>query len=176
MTDDGHECSMMQGDDHMKHGDKDMMMDHMKHDKKMSMDPQPKTGYKTGPVGGITGLEDSLSLTILLENVTTTLELEATEFAGVYHAKFLPKVSGYPIVNISGDILGTPIDLDMHPEKVEEISILPPLKQIKHGIPLEQVKCKEGFNLYLRTNADSAICASDKSGDRLLELGIVTLP
>ena len=61
----------------------------------------------------------------------------------------------------------------MHPEEVELLSILSPLKQISHGIAASDVQCKEGLELFMRTHEDSAICASSDLGQRLMELGVV---
>ena len=165
-----HEKNNMSHDGGMRQHDDDTMHDHQRMDM-TSMQNSDK--QKIGPKGGVEGLADSLHLKVLLDGVTTDLDLEETEFAGVYQAKFTPETSNYPIVYITGDIFGTVIDLEMHPEKIEEQSTLSPLKQIEYGILPEDVKCKEGFNLYMRVHSDSVICASDIAGKRMLALGII---
>jgi hypothetical protein len=65
------------------------------------------------------------------------------------------------------------VDLNMHPEEVELLSILSPLKQVSLGIDPSDVQCREGLELFMRTHEDSAICASDELGQQLMELGVV---
>lgn len=128
--------------------------------------------HKTGPPGGIGGV-NSLQISVLLDGVTKTLDLKETEFEGVYNAKFFPQSSGYPVAHIFGTILNTDVDLTMHPEEVEELSSMPPLKQMNHGIFPSDVQCKEGLELFMRLFDESAICVSSQNGQRLLELGVV---
>lgn len=128
--------------------------------------------HKAGPPGGIGGV-NSLQLSVLLDGVTKTLDLKETEFEGVYNAKFFPKSSGYPVVHIFGTIFNTDVDLTMHPEEVEELSSLPPLKQMNRGIYPSDVQCKDGLELFMRLFDESAICVSSQNGQKLLELGVV---
>ena len=123
--------------------------------------------------GGIPGLEDSLQLTVTLKEKTRTLSLMSTDVEGIYHAVYTPETAGFPVVHISGMILDTKVDLDMHPEEIESLSILAPYKQISYGIDPSDVQCKEGLELFMRTHEDSAICASDELGQRLMALGVV---
>jgi hypothetical protein len=122
---------------------------------------------------GISGLEDAIQVTVTLDGQTSTINLIETEVGGIYQGKFIPSSPGHPVVHLSGTIHETEVDLDMHPEAVESLSILPPLKQISHGIDPSDVQCKEGLNLFMRTHEDSAICASSDLGQRLMELGVV---
>ena len=85
----------------------------------------------------------------------------------------MPRDSGYPVVHISGRIVDTDVDLDMHPEMVESLSILSPLKQMSLGIEPSDVQCKEGLSLFMRTHEDSVICASNALGERLMSFGVV---
>ena len=103
----------------------------------------------------------------------TTLNLVETDLEGMYLGEFIPHDSGYPVVHISGMIVDTEVDLDMHPEMVESLSVLPPLKQISQGIEPTEVLCKEGLHLFMRTHDDSVICASNELGERLMSFGIV---
>ena len=48
-------------------------------------------------------------------------------------------------------------------------SILTPLKQLKFGIPLTEIKCKENLTLLKKTSNGLAICVSIKTGKKLLE-------
>lgn len=123
--------------------------------------------------GGVPGLEDSLQITVTISGDSKTIPLTATDVGGIYQGKIFPNSEGYPIVHISGMIHDTKVDLDMHPEKVESLSILPPLKQIHYGIDPSDVQCREGLELFMRTHEDSAICASNELGQKLMELGVV---
>ena len=123
--------------------------------------------------GGISGLENTLHIIVTLSGNSKTIPLTATDVGGIYLGKFTPISTGYPVVNISGMIHDTKVDLDMHPEEVELLSLLSPLKQISHGIAPSDVQCKESLELFMRLNEDSAICASSDLGQRLMELGIV---
>ena len=140
--------------------------DHMAHDEDMADEDHDHEG-------GISGLEDTIQVTVTLDDTTNTISLSTTEVDGIYQAQFTPSASGHPVVHLSGTIHETELDLDMHPESVESLNILPPLKQIAHGINPSDVECKEGLNLFMRLNEDSAICASDSLGQRLMDLGVV---
>ena len=136
-------------------------------------DEMDMTGDDHDHEGGISGLEDTIQMTVTLNGQTTTLNLVETDLEGMYLGEFSPHDSGYPVVHISGMIVDTEVDLDMHPEMVESLSILPPLKQISHGIEPTEVLCKEGLHLFMRTHDDSVICASNALGERLMSFGIV---
>ena len=160
------EMDAMADEDHMAH-DEDMAdEDHMAHDEDMADEDHDHEG-------GISGLEDTIQVTVTLDDTTNTISLSTTEVDGIYQAQFTPSASGHPVVHLSGTIHETELDLDMHPESVESLNILPPLKQIAHGINPSDVECKEGLNLFMRLNEDSAICASDSLGQRLMDLGVV---
>ena len=151
-----------------------ILPDEMKNQMNMgSMDNQMNMGSMDDHQGGIPGLENSLQITVTLSGNSKTMPLTATDVDGIYLGKFTPISAGYPVVNISGMIHDTKVDLDMHPEEVELLSILSPLKQISHGIAASDVQCKEGLELFMRTHEDSAICASSDLGQRLMELGVV---
>jgi hypothetical protein len=123
--------------------------------------------------GGISGLEDTIQITVTLNDQTTTLNLVETDLEGMYLGEFTPHDSGYPVVHLSGMIIDTDLDLDMHPEMVESLSIISPLKQMSLGIEPNDVQCKEGLTLFMRTHEDSVICASNALGERLMSLGVV---
>lgn len=123
--------------------------------------------------GGISGLEDTIQITVTVSGQTTTLNMVESDLGGLYLGKFLPPDSGYPVVHISGMIEDTEVDLEMHPEEIEPLSVLPPLKQISQGIEPSEVQCKEGLQLFMRTHEESAICASNELGERLMSFGIV---
>ena len=138
----------------MKH---DEEHDHMKHDEE-----------------GVSGLDDTINVTVTLDGKTSTVTMTETEIDGIYHGEFTPHSAGFPVIHLSGMINNSKVELDMHPEEVESISILPPLKQIDIGIEPSDVQCKEGLELFMRIHEDSSICASSGLGQRLMELGVVT--
>ena len=123
--------------------------------------------------GGISELEDTIQVIVTLDGISKTISLSETAVDGIYQAKFTPSSSGFPVVHLSGTILDTEIDLDMHPEEIESLNILSPLQQMSHGISPSDVQCKEGLELFMRVNEDSVICASNDLGQRLMELGVV---
>ena len=143
----------------MDHGNDDdgsmeMMMDHQKR--------------------GVSGLEDTIQMTVTLSEDTHTIVLSKTMTEGIYHAEFTPNRSGFPVVNISGMIHDTEINLDMHPEEVEQLSVLSPLKQMNIGVESSDVQCKEGLELFMRVHNDSAICVSSELGEQLIMRGIAS--
>lgn len=138
-----------------------------------SMDNKMNMESMDAHQGGISGLENSLHITVTLSGDSRSIPLTATDVDGIYLGKFTPISTGYPVVHISGMIHDTKVNLDMHPEEVELLSILSPLKQISHGINASDVQCKEGLELFMRTHEDSAICANSDLGQRLMELGVV---
>ena len=152
------------GHDEMKHDDdmEGMGHDEMKHDDDMDHE------------GGVSGLDDTIDITITLDGKTSMLAIVETEIGGIYHAEFTPHSTGFPVIHLSGMINNSKVELDMHPEEVESISILPPLKQIESGIEPSEVQCKEGLELFMRVHEDSSICVSSELGQRLMELGVVT--
>ncbi|MEX0862971.1 MAG: hypothetical protein WEB01_09050, partial [Nitrosopumilus sp.] len=124
--------------------------------------------------GGISGLDDTINVTITLDGKTSMLDMVETEISGMYHGEFIPHSTGFPVVHLSGMINDSKVELDMHPEEVESISILPPLKQINNGIKPSEVQCKEGLKLFMKVHEDSSICVSSELGQRLMGLGVVT--
>ena len=152
-----------------------VLSDDMSHqtEQKMAMDNSEMTHTEDHGQGGVPGLEDSLQITVTISGNSKTIPLTATNVGGIYQGKIFPNSVGYPVVHISGMIHDTKVDLDMHPEKVEPLSILSPLKQIHYGIDPSDVQCREGLELFMRTHEDSAICASNELGQKLMELGVV---
>jgi len=122
---------------------------------------------------GIDNLSDKFRIEITTRSKTTLLHLEETKFSGVYEAKFIPSMTGYPVVHVTGNIFQTPVDITFHPEEIVELSTIPPLKQIKHGIYPSDVQCKDTLELFMRIQTESAVCVSPENGQKLLELGVV---
>jgi len=122
---------------------------------------------------GIDNLSDELSIEITTRGKTTLLHLEKTKFSGVYEAKFMPSMTGYPVVHVTGNIFQTPADITFHPEEIVELSTIPPLKQMKHGIYPSDVQCKDTLELFMWIQTESAVCVSPENGQTLLEFGMV---
>ncbi len=70
---------------------------------------------------GITGLEKTLKMQLVLKEDRITLPLRADHnIPGKYYAFVDPTVSGFYQANVLGEIKGTTVSLSMHPPKVEE--------------------------------------------------------
>ena len=74
---------------------------------------------------GVTGLEKSLKMQLILKENKITLPLSADHnIPGKYYAFVDPTVSGFYQANILGNIEGTLVSLSMHPPKVDERSYI----------------------------------------------------
>ena len=72
-------------------------------------------------VNGISGLEKTLKMQLVLNENKITLPLKADHnIPGKYYAFVDPTVSGFYQANILGEIKGTIVSLSMHPPKVNE--------------------------------------------------------
>lgn len=70
---------------------------------------------------GITGLEKTLKMQLVLQEDKITLPFRADHnIPGKYYAFVDPTVSGFYQANILGEIKDTTVSLSMHPPKVEE--------------------------------------------------------
>lgn len=94
----------------------------------MLMITYAQPGETTGGTGvlpdqygkGIAGLASNLDVTVTLNKEKTTLSMvEDAVIPGKYHADFTPKHDGYPIVHLFTTINERPIEVDFHPERVE---------------------------------------------------------
>lgn len=61
----------------------------------------------------------------------------------------------------------------MHPinEKLPKTPILSPLMQFKGGTPSQQVSCKDGLNLLIKTSNENPICVTPETKVKLIERG-----
>lgn len=76
-------------------------------------------------IGGISGLADSLDVSITLNGKKTILDMvEDEHVAGLYYGKFTPQEAGHPIVSFFAEIDGAPIETTLHPEKVENGALI----------------------------------------------------
>ena len=120
----------------------------------------------------VRGLLNNFKAEVTLAGTTTPLKLvEDPKFPGVYHADFTPSAEGFPMVQIVGTLAGEDVDITFHPEKIEGLSILPPLKQIKEGISPKNVECKSDYILLLRTSSNASVCVHPDTGTKLVEMG-----
>lgn len=157
-------------------------MDMHSEDNGMNMTDQMETDHHDSSIQHImgeaitTGILKGFTASVTLGEEEYPLTLvEDSKYPGVYHAQFMPSETGYPMVNISGNLNGEDTDVTFHPEMIEKLSVLPPLKQMKFGIPAEDVQCKDGYDLYKRVGSDSSLCLHPSGGEHLLSLGLVEL-
>lgn len=121
-----------------------------------------------------TGILKGFTADVVLGDNDYPLNLvEDTKYPGVYHAKFTPTETGYPVVHISGKLVGEDTDITFHPEQVEALNTMRPLQQIENGINPEDVQCKEGYDSYMRVSDWSALCLKPAGGEKLMLLGLV---
>jgi predicted secreted protein with PEFG-CTERM motif len=74
---------------------------------------------------GVGGLAQTLDVAVTLNKEKTTLTMiEDQTIPGLYKAEFLPRTEGYPIIHIFTEIDGKPIEIDFHPERVEDGAII----------------------------------------------------
>ena len=122
-----------------------------------------------------TGILKGFTANMMLGDTDTPLNLvEDSKFSGVYRVQFTPTETGHPMIHIIGILDGEEANVTFHPEQVESLSVLSPLKQMANGINPGDVQCKEGFDLYMRTFDDSAVCLHTSSGEKLMLRGVVT--
>ncbi|MDH3610141.1 MAG: hypothetical protein OEM79_00105 [Nitrosopumilus sp.] len=70
---------------------------------------------------GVSGLEKSLKMQLILKEDKITLPLSADHYVpGKYYAFVNPTVSGFYQANVLGNIGDTKVSLSMHPPKVDE--------------------------------------------------------
>jgi len=60
-------------------------------------------------------------------------------------------------------------------EELEGDSGIPPLKQFNEGISLEKIRCKQGFELVLKTSNNHPACVKESSLDILVQRGWATV-
>jgi len=60
-------------------------------------------------------------------------------------------------------------------EELEGDGVIPPLKQFNEGISLEKIRCKQGFELVLKTSNNYPACVKESSLDILVQRGWATI-
>jgi hypothetical protein len=164
MNDEDHAAhDEMKDEDHAAH-DEMKDEDHMEHDDEM-VDDHSKPGT------GVSGLSDKLEATVSLNGQKTVLKLMETAKDGIYHAEYTPDTVGFPSVNLVGKIgQGDEFEITFHPEKVEELGVLAPLKQIHAHVAPNDVMCKEGLQL-IQSNSGRVACVSTQGAAKLVAWG-----
>lgn len=119
------------------------------------------------PGAGVSGLAENLDAVISLNGEKTELVLEEQSKKGVYHATFTPLGIGFPSINLVGEIGHSEFEITFHPEKVEDLSALSPLQQIKSNIAPNDVQCKDGFQLIFSPSGRPA-CVTESSALKLI--------
>jgi len=170
-----HEESGSEMQENSKHEDENMeehteSMDHDESKEAEMHDEEHAEHEKLEPGTGITDLSDKLEATVSLEGQKTTLLLVEASKPGVYHADYTPTEVGFPSVNLVGKIGHEEFEITFHPEKVEPLNALSPLSQIHHGIEPADVQCKEGLELFMRTDS-SVACLSSTTAQVLISRG-----
>jgi len=145
-------------------------MTHEEHDEEMKITEDEEPEEHLEPGAGIIDLADKLEPTIRLEGEKTELVLVEQSKAGVYHAVYTPSAVGFPSVNLVGEIGHFEFEITFHPEKVEELSALRPLQQIKENIAPSDVQCKDGLQLVLGPS-DRPACVSESGALKLMAWG-----
>ncbi len=59
----------------------------------------------------------------------------------------------------------------MDDDSMMDETVMRPLQQMKSGVDPQDVVCKEGLVLMLRTSDGSATCVTESSSTRLLDMG-----
>lgn len=70
---------------------------------------------------GVSGLASNLDVMVTLNKEKTALTLvEDGAVPGLYMSEFTPLAEGYPIIHLFADLEGQIIEVDFHPERVED--------------------------------------------------------
>ena len=96
-----------------------------------------------GPLeNGITGLESTLEVTVILNGEKTTLTMtEDPNNPGMYTGEFIPSIAGYPMAHIFTTIDGNPVEATFHPEAPE------------NGAAFDEVSSDGSVNVHVVTTA-----------------------
>jgi len=91
-------------------------------------------------------------------------------FTPIYAVSWgLIEIKEYKVIN-SPKVCG-----DKLCEDLEGDSGIPPLKQFNEGISLEKIRCKQGFELVLKTSNNHPACVKESSLDILVQRGWATV-
>ena len=127
-----------------------------------------------------------ISTVIIKGSITASPDIPAGKVSLVYYfsAKDVlgnsyrsPWSDSSPPIDINEHTLTPPQELlEKARQTIEPAQIIinyddPPLKQFRVGIPSEEIKCKEGFDLVIKVSSGSPACVKPQSKQKLLELG-----
>ncbi len=105
----------------MTHDEAEHADEEMSHDEAEHADEEMSHGHDEG----ISGLASDMDVTVTLNEEKTALTMvEDEEMHGLYLGEFTPPSSGFPTVHLFVEIDGEPLEIDMHPEKVEEGAVI----------------------------------------------------
>ncbi len=80
----------------------------------------PSEGIKSG----VTNAFKNLEATIKFGGVTKTLDINSDPRPGHYFSKIIPTRTGSIVIELQGDINGVDVDIELHPEAVENTAVL----------------------------------------------------
>ena len=80
----------------------------------------PSEGVKNG----VTNAFKNLEATIKFGGVTKTLDINSDPRPGHYFSKIIPTRTGTFVIELQGDIDGVAVDIELHPEAVENTAVL----------------------------------------------------
>lgn len=93
----------------------------MDHDEVEHADEEMGHGHDEG----ISGLASTMDVTVTLNDEKTALVMTEDErIPGLYFGEFTPPAPGFPTVHLFVEIDGEPLEIDMHPEKVEDGAVI----------------------------------------------------
>ena len=157
-----------EGMTHEEHEEEMKMMEEEEHDEH---NEEMEHGEELAPGSPVSGLSDKLEAVVTLNGKKTDLVLVESTKAGVYHSDYNPVDAGFPSVNLVGEIGHEEFEITFHPEKVEELNILAPLKQIQFNVMPSEVECKSEKVLIIKNSNGNPACVSPSSADKLVSLG-----
>ena len=171
-----HEGEHIEHEEEMEHDEsiEHEGMTHEEHEEEMKMmekEEHEEHDEELVPGSAVTGLSEKLDAVVSLNGKKTNLVLTESSKDGVYHADYTPADAGFPSVNLVGEIGHQEFEITFHPEKVEEISILAPLKQIQFNIIPSEVECKSEMVLLIKNSNGNPACVNPSSADKLESLG-----
>jgi len=91
-------------------------------------------------------------------------------FTVVSTESFGIKVKKYKVID-SPEVCG-----DKLCKELEGENVISPLKQFKQGVPIEKIRCKEGFELVLKNSNNHPACIKSSSVDILVQRGWGIVP
>lgn len=145
----------------------------MEHDSMNANKTSMQTGNMTSHSDDTDTQHQEASITldalVKLDGEKTFLTLVEIE-EGLYHAQYTPQVMGFPSVDLAGTLGHEDFAVTFHPEKVEQLSTLAPLKQLAAEIDPQDIMCKDNMTLVFSLSEKPA-CVTSTGKDKLIEYG-----